>query len=140
MNLVLDASIIAKWFFEEDATDRALVLLEKHKLGDIKINAPILLLFEFGNTAIKKFREDIDTKSEFKQDIQDLLTIDVNFINPDEENLRQTYALAHKYELTFYDATYIATAQNLKCDFVTADKKLHQKTKKLKFVKLLSKT
>ena len=137
MNLVLDASVIAKWFFEEDGTDLALELLEKHKLEKIKINVPVLLLFEFGNSVVNKFREDIDTKAEFNQDITDLLGSEVNFMYPDETILKQTYALASKYEITFYDATYIALAKNLKCDFITADKKLVEAAKTLKFVKLL---
>ncbi|MBI2326976.1 type II toxin-antitoxin system VapC family toxin [Candidatus Curtissbacteria bacterium] len=138
MNLVLDASVIAKWFFKEEQTDTALTLLEKHKLAKIKINAPILLLFEFGNSVVKKFREDIDTQTEFDQDLEDLLATGINFYNPDEESLKQTYALTSKYEITFYDATYIALTQNLQCDFITADKKLYQKTKGLKSVNLLS--
>ena len=137
MNLVLDASVIAKWFFEEEESDLALDLLEKHKSEDNKINAPILLLFEFGNTFRNKFKEDIDTKTEFNQDISDLLRTEVNFIDPNEESLKQTYVIASKCQITFYDATYVALAQNLKCNFVTADKKLYAATKQLKFVKLL---
>lgn len=140
MNLVLDASVIAKWFFQEEKTDLALDLLEKHKSAENKINAPILLLFEFGNTFVNKFREDINTKTEFNRGITDLLSIDVNFIDSNEENLKQTYAIARKYQITFYDAAYLACAQKLNCGFVTADKKLYAATKGLKFVKLLGKT
>lgn len=137
MNLVFDASVVAKWFFEEEKTDLALTLLEEHKLGKININVPVLLLFEFGNTVIKKFREDIDTQEEFNRDLADLLASALNFVAPTQDLLKLTYTLSRKYEITFYDATYVALAQKLKCDFVTADKKLYQTTKNLKFVKLL---
>lgn len=137
MNLVFDASVVAKWFFEEEETDLALTLLEKHKLGKININVPVLLLFEFGNTLIKKFREDIDTQEEFNRDLADLLASELNFVAPTQDLLKLTYTLARKYEITFYDATYVALAQKLKCDFITADKKLVKAAKRLKFVKLL---
>lgn len=137
MNLVFDASVVAKWFFEEEETDLALTLLEEHKLGKININVPVLLLFEFGNTLIKKFREDIDTQEEFNRDLADLLASELNFVAPTQDLLKLTCTLARKYEITFYDATYVALAQKLKCDFITADKKLVKAAKRLKFVKLL---
>ena len=78
MNLVLDASVITKWFFEEEDTDQALKLLEKHKLETIQINVPVLLFFEFGNTVVKKFREDTvcfrkyPTLTSFKRLVSDI--------------------------------------------------------------------
>ena len=137
MNLVLDASVITKWFFEEEDTDQALKLLEKHKLETIQINVPVLLFFEFGNTVVKKFREDIDTRKEFNRNLTDLLSIQLSFAETTPDLLKLVYSLASRYEITFYDATYVALAKSLKCDFVTADKKLVEATKTLKFVKLL---
>jgi len=137
MNLVLDASVITKWFFEEEDTDQALKLLEKHKLETIQINVPVLLFFEFGNTVVKKFREDIDTRKEFNRNLTDLLSIQLSFAETTPDLLKLVYSVASRYEITFYDATYVALAKSLKCDFVTADKKLVEATKALKFVKLL---
>src|SRR3989338_10442146 len=137
MNLVLDASVITKWFFEEEDTDQALKLLEKHKLETIQINVPVLLFFEFGNTVVKKFREDIDTRKEFNRNLTDLLSIQLSFAETTPDLLKLVYSVASRYEITFYDATYVALAKSLKCDFVTADKKLVEATKTLKFVKLL---
>ena len=137
MNLVLDASVITKWFFEEEDTDQALKLLEKHKLETIQINVPVLLFFEFGNTVVKKFREDIDTREEFNRNLTDLFSIQLSFAETKPDLLKLVYSLASRYEITFYDATYVALAKSLKCDFVTADKKLVEATKTLKFVKLL---
>ena len=67
MNLVLDASVITKWFFEEEDTDQALKLLEKHKLETIQINVPVLLFFEFGNTVVKKFNWFIFYTAQFRR-------------------------------------------------------------------------
>ena len=137
MNVALDASVVIKWFFEEEGTDAALQLLEEHKLEKIQINVPDLLFFEFGNTVVKKFREDIDTRKEFNRNLTDLLSIQLSFAETTPDLLKLVYSLASRYEITFYDATYVALAKSLKCDFVTADKKLVEATKTLKFVKLL---
>ena len=137
MNVALDASVVIKWFFEEEGTDAALQLLEEHKLEKIQINVPDLLFFEFGNTVVKKFREDIDTRKEFNRNLTDLLSIQLSFAETTPDLLKLVYSLASRYEITFYDATYVALAKSLKCDFVTADKKLVEATKALKFVKLL---
>jgi predicted nucleic acid-binding protein len=45
--------------------------------------------------------------------------------------------LAIKTSLTLYDASYIELAKKLECDFVTFDRKLFEKVKGLKRVKLL---
>lgn len=45
--------------------------------------------------------------------------------------------LAESYNISIYDATFIALAQEFNCDFITADEKLGNKVKNLKFVKLL---
>ena len=137
MNVALDASVVIKWFFEEEGTDAALQLLEEHKLEKIQINVPDLLFFEFGNTVVKKFREDIDTRKEFNRNLTDLLAIGLNFAETTPDLLKLAYSVANRYEITFHDATYIALAKNLKCNFITTHKKLLQATKKLKFVKLL---
>ena len=137
MNLVLDASIIAKCFFEEEQTDLALDLLEKHKVEKIQINVPILLFFELGNTAVKKFREDIDTREEFNLILNDLSALDLNFTETTPDFLKLVYTFAIRHEITFYDASYVALAKTLKCNLITADKKLVEATKKLGFVKLL---
>ncbi|OGE10476.1 hypothetical protein A3A60_02945 [Candidatus Curtissbacteria bacterium RIFCSPLOWO2_01_FULL_42_26] len=137
MNVVLDASVVIKWFFEEEDTEPALQLLEKHKLEKIQINVPLLLFFEFGNTVVKKFREDIDTRKEFNRNLTDLLATELNFAETTPDLLKLVYSIAGRHEITFYDATYVALAKSLKCNFVTADKKLVEATKTLKFVKLL---
>ena len=137
MNVVLDASVVAKWYFEEENTNKSLTLLEKHKTEDCNIAVPLLLLFEFGNISITKFGQKITFKRELNRNLSNLLRSEINFIKPSEEILRKTLALACQYKITFYDATYVATAKKLKCEFVTADEKLYNATKKLKFVKLL---
>ena len=136
MNIVLDSSVIAKWFFEEENREKAIHLRQLHKQTDIAIKVPSLLLFELGNIFLNK---KAFNKQFFNESISTLFSINLQFVES-SNILNIIFTTATDYKLTFYDATYVALAQNLKCDFITADKKLYQKTKKLKFVKLLGQT
>lgn len=137
MDLIVDASIAAKWFFKEEHTAHAMTFLEKHKLGKIEIKFPLILLFELGNITLNK---KVEKQTDFDQIFAKLLNnLGLSVIYPEEKIYQTTFAIAIKYKLSFYDAIYIACAQNLNCEFITADKKLYQKTKDLKFVKLLAK-
>jgi len=86
---------------------------------------------------LRRILRDIDTRKEFNRNLTDLLSIQLSFAETTPDLLKLVYSLASRYEITFYDATYVALAKSLKCDFVTADKKLVEATKTLKFVKLL---
>jgi len=133
VNIVLDSSVIAKWFFKEEQREEAINLRKLHKNGEIEINAPKLLLFELGNIFLNK---KVFAGNFFNESIDTLFSININFAE-DKEILGPTFNHASRYNLSFYDATYVALAQSLNCDFITADKKLVKSTKTLKFVKLL---
>ena len=134
MNIVLDSSVIAKWYFKEENFQKARQILETHRLHLAQITVPVLLFFEIGNIFINK---KIAARDKFARNIQDLYDVNLTVIEINDLLLQLTFAIAAKYKLSFYDATYVATAESLKCDFITADEKLVEKTKKLKFVKLL---
>ena len=133
MNIVLDSSVVAKWYLDEEQKQEALKLRDLHIEDQITITVPVLLLFELGNIFITRGLNQRDFYGNFEK----LLNFEINFPDADFLFLRVTFFIAKKYKLTFYDATYVALAQNLKCNFVTADQKLYQATKNLKFVKLL---
>ena len=133
MNIVLDSSVVAKWYLDEEQKQEALKLRDLHIENQITITVPVLLLFELGNIFITRGLNQRDFYGNFEK----LLNFEINFPDADFLFLRVTFFIAKKYKLTFYDATYVALAQNLKCNFVTADQKLYQATKNLKFVKLL---
>jgi predicted nucleic acid-binding protein len=63
--------------------------------------------------------------------------MDIDIVVPTFEVIKDSVRMAVENDLTVYDAVYISLVESLGCDFITADEKLHQKVKKLKFVKLL---
>jgi len=132
---IIDTSVVTKWFFPEEEFQKALFIRNQHQREEISLYAPTLLLFELGNVFVSK---GLKNRPAFNENVRALYNLNINFIHPEEQTLELAFAHSQEFKLSFYDATYIALAQNLKCDFITADKKLYQKTKKLKFVKLLS--
>lgn len=135
--LVLDTSVIFKWSrqpHEEPLVPQALVLLEQYLSGETEIRIPELLFYELGNTIKHKRHLLYGSEQTILRNIFALgLTVHRLDMTLAQEALR--IALAH--DLTFYDATFIALAQSVRCDFITADRKLYQKLRARPFVRFL---
>lgn len=136
MNVVLDSSVIAKWYLDEEQKQEALKLRRLHIENKLTITAPALLILELSNIFVTRKLDQND----YDGNLEKILQFRINFIEPDSLTLKSSFAFSKQFRLSFYDATYVACAQKLKCDFVTADKKLYRTTKRLKFVKLLGQT
>jgi predicted nucleic acid-binding protein len=62
----------------------------------------------------------------------------INIIVPTPRVVESSITMAFKYNTTIYDAFYAALANEIGFTFVTADSKLYQKIKDLKFVRHIS--
>lgn len=121
--IILDSSVIAKWFFPEENSDLALKIKCDFSKKRISIVAPLLLYYEVNNllrTAVKRFRvnpkDAIDVYNAF-------LGIDI-FLYSSEELMKNTLKIAIDSSLSSYDAAYVALAYHLDIPFYTSDKKL----------------
>lgn len=132
--LVLDASVIIKWFTQEEKREQAIDLREKHINGDIEIVVPDLILYEVSNAL--RFNPNFK-ECDIKEAIQSLFDIDINIVVPVQETLQEAVDIAYSKNITIYDAFYIALAQTIGFDFITADKKLYEKTKDIGGIFLL---
>lgn len=136
MELVLDTSVVIKWFLPESLSKKALYYRRQHLDGKIRIISPHLLAFEVTNV--------LCTKSGVKEEAL-LSAIEVFYFTqiyeyPFTKKLAtKTAQFSKKYKISVYDAVYVALAQSQNCQFITADEKLYHKVKSLKSVKLLSK-
>lgn len=48
--IILDTSVVVKWFSEEEYTDKALVIREKIRIGEERVVVPDLLLYELASS------------------------------------------------------------------------------------------
>jgi predicted nucleic acid-binding protein len=124
--LVVDASVAAKWLLppsDEPHVNQAVRLIEDYVDRKIKIFVPDLFWVEVGNllwNAARRRRCTLDhaTNALNRITAQKFPTIASLFI------LRSAFAIANAHSRTVYDCLYIALAEALEVDFVTADEKL----------------
>jgi len=133
--VILDTSVVIKWFKskgEDKIKDAKQYLLDySNKRIDIYISP--ITVFEFLNISIN---DAYLPPQRWQENIQKLINLSLKTINFDVNLLKTTYLLGKRYQISAYDASYIALAQSLKADFITADKKLVKKVK-LPYVKAL---
>lgn len=102
--------------------------------GEITIAVPDLLVSEVSN--VLRYTS-IFSQAETLKCIKDLYNLDLDIVTPILDVTIVSIRLAYERDISFYDALYIALAQELGFQYTTADKKLYKKIKDLPFVNLL---
>ena len=132
--IILDASVVVKWFSEEEYTEKALEIRERIRMGEERIIVPDLLLYELANAL--KYNPSFDVN-----DVSDALTsifdMEMDIITPMPDIINSAVTLAFGYNITVYDAFYIALAKDLELTFITADRRLYERVSDLDFVKFI---
>jgi predicted nucleic acid-binding protein len=116
-DLVIDASVAIKWVIDEHGTREAMSL-RRHRLF-----APDLLVAECANVLWKKTRKNELTPDEARLAARLLQRADVELV-PMRALLESATELAIAMDHPAYDCAYLALAESLSCDLVTADAKL----------------
>ena len=90
--------------------------------SEFVLAAPDLLIAELGSI----FREKVRSGEMFAAESATAIEVVLErvFMIPAEEAFTGALAIATSYEVSFYDALYVALAANLHVPFVTADGKL----------------
>ncbi len=128
-NIILDSSVIAKWFFPtEIEASTALKIKEDFLEKRVQIYAPILIYYEISNilkNAVKTYQvKEADAKLTFKS----FLSLDLIIYNT-KQMLDLSLEKAIKADISAYDAQYIVLAEILNYPLYTSDQKLLLKTK-----------
>ena len=132
--MVIDASVILKWFIQENDSNKAAEIKKAHTIGASYIAIPDLALYEIGN--VLRYKPEFSSH-EVTICLTEIYDLNIDIISPNVEMLASVSEISRRYDITFYDAVYIVLAQELGLDFVSADSRLYHKTKTLHFVKLL---
>lgn len=129
--VVVDTSVVYKWFSpeNEELLQEALTLLKNPG----SIIAPDLIIYELANSWATKTKLKTQQIKTFLKDLEET-EIKIEPVNFDL--VRKAVEFSKKYQVSVYDASYAALAQEKGCDFVTADSKFVSKVK-LSFVKHL---
>jgi predicted nucleic acid-binding protein len=117
--VVVDASVVIKWFLPEIHSEAAQRLLRQSS----QYFAPDLLYAEIGNVVWKKVRRGELTEKQGTLLIEDLSRIAIESV-PTRTMIADAYAVALASRRTVYDALYITLAVRLNANLITADERL----------------
>jgi len=123
LNLVIDASVLIKFYVPEILSDRAERLLAKVEREEVGLLAPDLIYPEAGNTLWKKQRLKELTRSEVEEITDAILSLPLK-IEASKPLLPLAVELATAYGITVYDALYISLTKVYETTLITADRKL----------------
>lgn len=122
--VVLDASVILKWVLDaetEPGHAAAKRLLERWEQGELSLLVPQLWLFEVGNILCLKRPADASAA------LAALWNLGLREVPFSQGLIQRTINLAQSHGLTFYDASYLAVAEEEKVTLVTADGKFYRR-------------
>ena len=121
--IVVDSSVVIKWFVTEPFSADARRILDGYQSGTLTLFAPDLLNAEVGNIVWKKHRFQGLAKTDAEQIVDVFRELAIAF-TPTAELLEEAFRLAVEHERTVYDALYVALSVREECPFVSADERL----------------
>ena len=122
--IVIDASVVVKWFIEESDSDKALILRDRFIGGKVELYVPTLLYFEVLN-ALKY--SQLFKPSELEDAGESLENYGFKVITIKNEMRKHMINVAVNYDLSIYDASYFGVSIGLEKIFCTADEKIIKK-------------
>ena len=118
MSVVVDASVVIRWFVPEVGSDAASRLLA----GDDRLEAPDLLFSEIANAIWKKVIRGQLTRAESQLLVSDIENIAVD-TTPCRALANDAHAIALLTSRSVYDSMYVALARRLDTRVITADER-----------------
>jgi predicted nucleic acid-binding protein len=119
VDLVVDASVIAKFYFFENGSEQARAILT----SGIVVAAPGLLFIEIASVAATKVRRGLSTREQAREAVVSLGDLVDEFVALGGLASR-AFSIASDSGCSAYDATYLALAQERSVRVLTADTRL----------------
>jgi len=133
--LVLDTSVIIKWFRQDEIQARnALRLRSAYLDGQAQVAVPSLLAYELAN--LLRYKADLTT-AQVEGSVQSLFDMELEWVSPSAGLMRRAVDIAREFDTTVYDATFASLAEAWDATFVTADKRLVSRLQALTYVRFL---
>ncbi len=126
---VPDASVAIKWCLpvREGFIEQALDLLNRYESGAVEFVVPDLFWAEMGNILCKAVRQGRCTTAAAEEALALMNERDLRTV-PSAGLLEEAFAIACKYNRSFYDSLYLALAVAYGATLITADEKLANAT------------
>lgn len=126
--VVPDTSVVLKWFLDEPDRQRALALRAAHGEGVLTLLFLELLLYEVAN--VLRFKPGWSA-AHVATAVDALYALEVETRVASPALLARASHLAVDYDVSVYDAAFIALAQEEDAAYVTADERVARRAKSL---------
>jgi len=122
VKIVLDTSVIVKWFFKDDEENikKADLILKQYLNNEIIVIIPELSAFELANVLRNKIKKYQNVNLDI---IDRLFNLGIIFY-VDKEILKIAIKIATDINESVYDCIFIATAERFDCKLITDDNSL----------------
>lgn len=122
-HLLVDTSVLIKWFHSEGEGElrESRLLRQAHVSGEVDAHMLDLATYEVGNVLARALGWE---PAQVADQLEDLHTVLGPPLVMTGGWLRHAAVLAHDHGLSFYDASWAATAQQLSMTLVSADRQL----------------
>ena len=122
---VADSSVVVKWFREgEPLRPQALALRTAYLDGSLDLAIPDLLIYELANVLRYKRELALD---DVCRAVRDMYDMDVAIVTVTADLATEAIHLARQFDVTVYDAAFLACAQQIGATLVTADDAFYRK-------------
>ena len=137
IELVIDTSVIIKWYavHQEPGFERAKTLLVEHATQHCRLHIPMLALYEAGNAL--RYGTTLSEHEQVRS-LADLFALGLSVYPLTLARAAAAHELSAVFGTSFYDACFVALAQELDVTFVTADERLHRRIFSLPFAHTLA--
>ena len=132
--LVLDTSVIAKWFLPEPLSAEADSVLEDMRLGKSHLASPDLIVYEFANILWQRQIKNEISSRQAAAIMSDFERLPIELV-PGDVLGSEALKIAGKTGCTAYDGAFMALASGLDCTLVTADQRFVRLMAGTKFAK-----
>ena len=137
MKYVLDASVAVKWTLPESDSGKALALLDDIDAGLIDAVAPNTFPVEVAHALTKAERRGVIPLGEAMLGLTEVMSSAVA-LHESVQLLMRAVELASEKRIGVYDCLYVALAEELDCELVTADARLVKVFRELSRIILLA--
>lgn len=127
-NIVVDASVVAPWLLPDEPNQISLKIKQDFTTKSIFISAPFIIFYEVNNLLNSATRRLRVSKEEAETAYKSFLNLDFTAYSS-KSLMELTLIKALDFNISSYDASYIALAEYLQVPLYTADERLLRKTK-----------
>ncbi len=119
--VLLDTSVVVKWFVPEEDSEKALSLRRAQEDRELRLYAPEVLLMELANAL--RYASEFSAR-EIIEALETPFELNILLIPFSLDALNLAVTLSMEHDLAVYDAYFLALAQALEIPLITADRKM----------------